>query len=102
MTHQITIDREIATSSPAAFVEQEIRIYSHSTLFYWWPAWVFGFVIALISAGKEEFSSVNQRDQSSSSLGLAYVSLLLILIIFTNVKLRGIKSVSVLLALGFV
>jgi hypothetical protein len=102
MTHQVTIDREIATSAAPAIIVQEIRIYSHSTLFYWWPAWVFGFIIALISAGKEEFSSINQGDQASSALGLAYVSLLLILIIFTNVRLRGIKSISVLLALGFI
>jgi hypothetical protein len=102
MTHQVTIDREIATSAAPAIAEQEIRIYSHSTLFDSWLAWVFGFVIALTSAGQEEFSSIDQRDQSSSRLGLAYILLLLILIIFTNVRLRGIKSVSVLLALGFV
>lgn len=27
----------------------EIRIYSHSPLFYWWPVWLFGFLFALIS-----------------------------------------------------
>jgi hypothetical protein len=26
---------------------KEIRIYSHSGLFYWWPVWVFGFLFAL-------------------------------------------------------
>jgi hypothetical protein len=103
MTHEATIEREeIATSSSLPLAKQEIKIYSHSTVFYWWPAWVFGFVIALVSAGQDEFSSKNQFEQTSSSLGLAYISLLLMLIIFTNVKLRGIKSVSVLLALGFV
>ena len=27
----------------------EIRIYSHSPLFYWWPVWLFGFIFALIT-----------------------------------------------------
>ena len=27
----------------------EIRIYSHSSLFYWWPVWFFGFLFTLIT-----------------------------------------------------
>jgi hypothetical protein len=27
----------------------EIRVYSHSSLFYWWPVWFFGLVFALIT-----------------------------------------------------
>jgi hypothetical protein len=55
MTHQLTIDQTdtAALSHPAA--PQEIIIYGHSTLFFWWPAWVIGFVIALLNAGEEKF-----------------------------------------------
>ena len=36
---------------PAAHVHKnEIRIISHSTLFYWWPVWAVGFLMALITA----------------------------------------------------
>jgi hypothetical protein len=28
----------------------EIRVYSHSPLFYWWPVWLFGFIFAIITA----------------------------------------------------
>lgn len=38
--------------SPAADTTpgfDEIRIYSHSPLFYWWPVWVFGFIFSLIT-----------------------------------------------------
>ncbi|HEV3203854.1 MAG TPA: hypothetical protein VGY77_05695, partial [Gemmataceae bacterium] len=28
---------------------REIKIYSHSTLFYWWPVWFFGFIMFLIT-----------------------------------------------------
>jgi hypothetical protein len=27
----------------------ELRIYSHSPLFYWWPVWLFGFLFSLIT-----------------------------------------------------
>jgi hypothetical protein len=27
----------------------EIRIFSHSPLFYWWPVWLFGFIFSLIT-----------------------------------------------------
>src|SRR4051794_6366386 len=30
--------------------QQEVRIYSHSALFYWWPVWVCGFIMSLWTA----------------------------------------------------
>src|SRR5207248_5127705 len=26
--------------------QRELRIYSHSALFYWWPVWAVGFIMA--------------------------------------------------------
>src|SRR5690606_1050653 len=46
MTQQHAIDQTDAattTVAPHLTALQEIKIYSHSTLLYWWPAWVFGF-----------------------------------------------------------
>src|SRR5207302_9138801 len=49
----------MSTAKPApvprpAFVppahKNEIRIVSHSTLFYWWPVWALGFLMALVTA----------------------------------------------------
>src|SRR5204863_6580162 len=34
---------------PVADVNKEIRVYSHSTLFYWWPVWAAGFIMGIIS-----------------------------------------------------
>src|SRR5438105_1353204 len=33
------------TSKPS-----EIIVFRHSTLFYWWPVWAFGFLMAIITA----------------------------------------------------
>src|SRR5438477_5415323 len=29
---------------------REVRIYSHSALFYWWPVWVCGYLMAIWTA----------------------------------------------------
>ena len=87
-------------SHPA--VLQEINVYGHSTLLYWWPAWAFGFLIALLNAGQEKFLATASDAQPSSALGLTYLAILLLLIVFTNVRLRGINSVVALLSVGFI
>ena len=105
MTEQLTADQTAvktasALSRPADL--QEIKIYSHSTLLYWWPAWVFGFVIAVLNAGQEKLLATAEGAAPSSALGLTYLSVLLLLIVFTNVRLRGINSVVALLTLAFI
>jgi hypothetical protein len=105
MTQQLAIDQTDAATvvtlpHPAAL--QEINIYSHSTLLYWWPAWAFGLVIALLNAGQEKFLAAAEDGQPSSALGLTYLSTLLLLIVFTNVRLRGINSVVALLTVAFI
>src|SRR2546427_8335600 len=30
--------------------QEEVRIYSHSSLFYWWPVWAAGFIMGLLTA----------------------------------------------------
>lgn len=98
---QSSSDAAIGIQSVSRAVPQEIHIYSHSTLLYWWPAWVFGYVIALLNAGQEKFLATAAGAQPSSALGLTYVSLLLLLIVFTNVRMRGINSVVALLTVAF-
>ncbi len=44
-----------APGSRPAPDEAEIKIVQHSQLFYWWPVWVVGFLMALISWGGEMF-----------------------------------------------
>src|ERR1700687_4107251 len=106
MTQQLTIDQTDAATAAAAMPHpdalQEISIYSHSTLLYWWPAWAFGFVMALLNAGQEKFLATAEGGQPSSALGLTYLATLLLLIVFTNVRLRGIHSVVALLTLAFI
>ncbi len=81
---------------------QEINVYGHSTLLYWWPAWAFGFLIALLNAGQEKFLATAPGAQPSSALGLTYLAILLLLIVFTNVRLRGINSIVAMLSVALI
>ena len=105
MTDQLTIDHAAAatiSAPPHEAALEEIKIYSHSTLLYWWPAWVTGFVIAVLNAGQERLLATAPGAAPSSALGLTYLTVLLLLIVFTNVRLRGINSVVALLTVAFI
>jgi len=40
----------VVPATPATAVpDEEIRVYGHSNLFYWWPVWVLGFLFALLT-----------------------------------------------------
>src|SRR5262245_2327335 len=103
MTHDVAIndevpsEKELAAAAAAARVP-EVFVYSHSTLVYWWPAWAFGFVFAFLNT----LLSNADSEHPPSGLGLTYVALLLLIIIFSNVRLRGIYSVVTLLAVAFI
>ena len=82
-----------------------INVYSHSTLLYWWPVWLTGYIMAAITylrGGVFELDQVrNEYFHTSSSPGVAYVLILFLVIVFTNIKLRGIYSVVLGLAIAF-
>ena len=54
------------------------------------------------NAEQEKFLVTAEGGPPSSALGLTYMSVLLLLIVFTNVRLRGIYSVVALLTVSFI
>jgi hypothetical protein len=128
---------------------REITIISHSALFYWWPVWAVGFLMALITLIGEHYTTTVPRGTQhgvkasgtlkfavplkgsnrendtldeqdvliapkhaslseprlhmspSKNLGVIYAIVLLLVITITNVPLRGLWSVIVLVVLIF-
>ncbi len=85
---------------------RELRIYSHSMLFYWWPVWVVGFILALITlldGNKVTFpeSNVEVHIHPSKDLGVVFGVVLFLVILITNTTVRGLASVIVVLAAMF-
>lgn len=80
----------------------EIIIYSHSSLFYWWPVWVFGFVMAGITwtQGEPVLLEGNRiQIYPNSNLGVTYVVILTLVLLITNVTVRGLASAIVILTI---
>jgi hypothetical protein len=97
--------------------EDEITFYSHSQLFYFWPVWLVSFIFADLSkifgtsvtlnikVGGKVLEAKTMMSQSPG-LGLTYLIILLVVIFFTSVNLRGVWAVvfgacAVILGLGF-
>jgi lysylphosphatidylglycerol synthetase-like protein (DUF2156 family) len=117
--------------------EGEVRIYSHSPLFYWWPVWAVGLLMGFLTladglrmvtvpakteAQAREIQGYGLRDvlilpegkklprdsdgnpmpptlhmAQSPKLGVMYATVLILIIIVSNVPLRGLWSVLIIL-----
>ena len=91
-------------SRPPGAVVLQVIVYGHSALFYWWPLWVAGYVMALLTwlhpdqviiGGKPELFNPSQN------LGVIYTLLLLLLIVITSARIRGMKAALVISVLAF-
>ena len=114
--------------------EIEIRIVSHSHLFYWWPVWSIGFIlgfltlifgerIAIVPKNSQVVTTVKVADEertaivlpskatlsgddalklhvsASKNYGVIFTAVLLLVIVITNVPLRGMWSVVVIITI---
>lgn len=128
-------------TTPPDQAPQEIRVYQHSQLFYWWPVWVCGFIMAIwtwidghrlaivpsdttisrTEAGSEFILKTNAKTTGAleeaanrsranqtafplhvaqnSRLGAIFAIVLLLVIVITNMPLRGLWSVIVIVTI---
>jgi hypothetical protein len=82
----------------------ELRVYSHSTFFYWWPVWLTGYIMALVTRVDGNLVDINGSQvwmHHSKNLGVIFTLTFFLVILITNVTLRGMASVVAILAAGF-
>lgn len=85
--------------------ELAIRIYSHSNLFYWWPVWACGFVMALLTwmdGITVNIGGLQEKFHPNSSFGVIFFLVLFLTILITNVSVRGLASGMVVLTIVLV
>jgi hypothetical protein len=73
----------------------ELKIYSHSSLVYWWPVWTVGYLMAILTYSLGQQYQIGQDSEwfhASSNLGVFYFLTLLLVILITNVSVRGLAS----------
>ncbi len=92
-------------SQSVARAPAEIKIISHSNIFYWWPAWAAGFAVAMMSylQGRDVavIPEIVERVHPSNNPGIFFIAVLVLLVVLTNTKLRGIYSVVTVVTVAF-
>lgn len=83
----------------------EIKLVSHSNVLYWWPAWVVGYVMAFLTYVQGRAVTIEPGVVAyihpSNNPGLMFIATLVLLVIFTNARLRGIYSVVTIITAAF-
>jgi hypothetical protein len=95
---------DIGQAQVEATKTPQVIIYGHSWLFYWWPVWVLGYVMALLTwlhPVGVQIGNFSVLVSSSTSLGVIYALTILLTILITNTKMRGVASLVVVLVIGF-
>jgi hypothetical protein len=97
----VVTPQSVSDVAPAAVAPREVRVYSHSCLFYWWPVWASGFLMALLTYIQGETVSFGTREvmmHPSHNLGVLFTFTVLLVILLTNVAVRGLASVVVIIS----
>ena len=73
---------------------QLLRIYSHSSLFFWWPVWVVGYLMAFLTYwhGRPDEAIGQEWFHPSNNLGVIFFLVLFLVILITNFSVRGLAS----------
>lgn len=93
----------IVDSSRPAEITQ-LRVYDHTPLLYWWPVWVLGYALAFWTWAYGDTVSIGNTDQlvlSNQNLGVVFCVVTFLVILMTNVVLRGLVSGIVIITLLF-
>lgn len=83
--------------------QPEIHLYAHSRILYWWPVWVCGFTMAVLTHLEGKTVQVAGRPEvihQDGLLGVIFVLTLMLVIAITNVTVRGLASLVVVLVLA--
>lgn len=98
-------DREAADEAREAAEERahpHLIVVSHSSLFYWWPVWVMGFVMAGLTWWYGQSLAVGPNEvrlHPSNNLGVLFFLTVFLVVLISNVEVRGLASVVVILGL---
>lgn len=91
-------------STPSAIkpVEPEVLLISHSMLFYWWPVWAVGYVLALITMLEGvpiQLGNFTVNVHTSNNLGVLFFLTLFMVILISNLVVRGLASALVIMGI---
>jgi len=77
---------------------EQIVIYGHSSLLYWWPVWLVSFILAAVTYAEGDQSG-GVTVSNTNGPGVVFVATLLAVAISSTVILRGMVSVVAIVSL---
>jgi len=105
------VQQPLASTEPGSLAQpdeplpDEVFLYSHSNLFYWWPVWAVGYLMAAVTyfgGIHENFSGTDVLIHPSKNLGVIFTLTFFLVILITNVTVRGVSSLVVIMGIVIV
>jgi hypothetical protein len=93
---------EDAIERDAEQAQPEITLVSHSGLFYWWPVWAVGYLFTLVTLWHGQQVAIGDtmvRIHASNNIGILFFLTVFLVILISNVEVRGVASLAVVLTL---
>ncbi len=98
------LPKEPSPKEPEPAKLQVLHVYQHSNFLYWWIVWAYGFICALLTYFADHtvnlFGDKQLYVHPSAWVGISFVALLLVVIFFTNYRVKGSNSFIMVLALA--
>jgi hypothetical protein len=97
-----------ATATPAhrsRTRDPQLIVFSHSNLLYWWPVWAIGYLMALLTwlnLVSVRVGPATALFSPGTNLGVIYALVIVLVLLLTNTKMRGVSSAVVALCVAFV
>ena len=91
-------------AAPPAMDSERLVVHQHSDLIYWWVVWAYGLACALWTWLGGEYVTVSPGHKQvliypHAWMGISFVFLVLFVLVFTNARARGVKSLVLFLSL---
>ncbi|HLW64908.1 MAG TPA: hypothetical protein VKS79_06265 [Gemmataceae bacterium] len=83
----------------------QVILFGHSWIFYWWPVWAIGYLMALLTRMHGVQIQVGDRPvllSAGPNLGVIFSLVILGMIILTNTRMRGLASLVLVLGGAFI
>jgi hypothetical protein len=96
------LQADAAVSAPPVHAEPELILVSHSSLFYWWPVWVVGYICAIVTFLQGQAVQLGPHAvniHNSNNLGVLFCLTLFLVIMISNVIVRGLASALVIMGI---
>src|SRR5262245_5613887 len=100
-----TVANAPAQGTPTAGGPRSIRIYEYSDMVYWWAIWfaaLIGIFLTYTFGENFQIGDKSLKIHTSPWLGIGFLAIMFGVLIFTQLRARGIYAVIMILAIAVI